>query len=105
MEKIKKAIKTVEEFKTIQEEIKKEYDKAKKLAKDRILLCMGGGCIASGSVELKDALIKSLDKFKLKDDIVIIETGCLGPCARGPVMIMEKKQVFYENVNLKILMR
>ncbi|MBN2544197.1 MAG: NADH-quinone oxidoreductase subunit NuoF [Spirochaetes bacterium] len=91
-------MKSIEEFDRIRDEIKKEYDKVKKNTEDRILLCMGGGCIASGSIEVRDSLIKSLEKYKLKDDVVIIETGCLGPCARGPVMIMEKKQVFYENV-------
>ena len=65
----------------------------------RIHLCAGAGCIASGALEVKDALEKELSKAGL--NIPVVETGCLGPCARGPVIIVKPEEVFYEGVKIE----
>ncbi len=67
-----------------------------KLEQAAILLCAGGGCIASGALEVKTALSASLDKHKI--DIPIKETGCLGPCASGPVIMIHPDGIIYEQV-------
>lgn len=69
------------------EQKKKEYE---------ILLCAGAGCIASGSLDLKKALEQALAKVNL--NVKIVETGCLGPCATGPVLIVKPDNVFYEKL-------
>ncbi|TFG59799.1 MAG: NADH-quinone oxidoreductase subunit NuoF, partial [Spirochaetales bacterium] len=61
-----------------------------------ILLCAGAGCIASGSMDLKKALEAALKNVNLK--VKIVETGCLGPCAKGPVIIVKPDNVFYEKL-------
>lgn len=61
-----------------------------------IRLCAGGGCLASGEPELKAAFRHALDKFELSARI--IETGCQGPCAGGPVVTINPGNVMYENV-------
>ena len=66
--------------------------------KERILLCTGGGCLASGALDLKEILINELKKNNLESKVAIVETGCLGPCAGGPVMIMEKSGIFYQHL-------
>ncbi len=99
MEKnIDNIIKSFEELNQFSEKIKKENkDKTKKL-KEKILLCTGGGCLASGALDIKKALDDEIKKNKLEDKVVIIETGCLGPCTYGPVIIMQKDNTFYENL-------
>jgi len=67
---------------------------------EKILLCAGGGCIASGSLEVKEALVKELEKKGLQDKVVVVETGCLGPCVCGPVLVMGKDKVFYQKVGV-----
>jgi len=69
-----------------------------KKAGDKILLCAGGGCIASGAMKVKDELSLQLKKAGLDKKITIIETGCLGPCAAGPVLVIEKDKTFYQKV-------
>jgi len=69
-----------------------------KIELDKILLCVGGGCIASGSLKVKVALEKELKAKKLDKRIVIIETGCLGPCASGPVLVVARDKTFYAAV-------
>jgi len=52
---------------------------------DRVIrICTGGGCIASGSMELKKRLKELLGPED--SEWQIKETGCMGPCAHGPVM-------------------
>jgi len=72
-------------------------DKKKKAADKEILLCAGAGCIASGALELKAALEAALEKAGM--EVPITETGCLGPCAKGPVIIVKPDNVFYEDVS------
>ncbi|MFW5769011.1 MAG: NAD(P)H-dependent oxidoreductase subunit E, partial [Spirochaetota bacterium] len=72
-------------------------DKRKKAANKEILLCGGAGCIASGALELKAALEAALEKAGM--EVPITETGCLGPCAKGPVIIVKPDNVFYEDVS------
>ncbi len=71
-------------------------EKARKTDRQYIHLCAGAGCIASGALELKDALEKEIEKAGLT--ITVKETGCLGPCAAGPVIQILPDDIFYEKV-------
>lgn len=64
----------------------------------QFLLCAGTSCIASGSLEVKDALQKELLKRNLQDDVQIVMTGCNGFCARGPLVVVYPDGVFYNQV-------
>jgi len=66
--------------------------------KEKIFVCTGGGCIASGSLKVRDALVNELKNRNMSDTIAVIETGCLGPCAVGPVVVMGRDDTFYQNV-------
>ena len=61
-------------------------------------LCAGGGCLASGEPELKKAFEKALREEGLEDSIPIKETGCLGPCSRGPVLMVDPEGTIYEGL-------
>ncbi len=63
-----------------------------------VLVCTGGGCIASGALEVSDALRKCINKHGLADEVKVIETGCLGPCVVGPVAAIYPDGVFYQNI-------
>jgi len=65
-------------------------------SKKQILLCSGAGCIASGSLQLKKALEQKIKEEKL--DVEVVETGCLGPCAQGPVIVVNPDQTFYQDL-------
>ena len=60
-----------------------------------IRLCAGGGCLASGEPELKKSLLHALEKHNV--EARIIETGCQGPCAGGPVLTVDPGRVMYEH--------
>ncbi len=63
-----------------------------------ILVCTGGGCVASGALEVSAAFREAIDRFGLDGEIRIIETGCLGPCASGPVAAVYPDGVLYQNL-------
>jgi len=63
-----------------------------------ILLCTGGGCIASGALEVGAALREQIERHGLEGEIKVIESGCLGPCAVGPVAAVYPDGVFYQNI-------
>ena len=63
-----------------------------------ILVCAGAGCISSGGNALKDVLATELKKRGLDGEVKIIETGCMGPCDLGPVMLVHPEGTFYQRV-------
>jgi NADH-quinone oxidoreductase subunit F len=64
-----------------------------------INLCAGAGCVAAGSAPLAAALRDALADRGLAD-IKVLETGCLGPCAGGPVLILQPAGILYQKVGL-----
>ena len=69
--------------------------------KHYVLVCTGGGCIASGALDVKGALEQEIKKAGLTPSVRLFETGCLGPCAVGPVVVVYPDGVFYENLKVK----
>jgi NADH-quinone oxidoreductase subunit F len=62
----------------------------------RVRVCTGGGCLASGAEKIRAALEEEL--AGLNGNVRIIETGCMGPCAAGPVLAVDPEGIFYEGV-------
>lgn len=77
-------IKTVDDLK----KIKQEYIKNELNIEHKILICSGAGCISSDSQSVKKALEQALEENNLTEKTRIIETGCMGTCDIGPVMIV-----------------
>ncbi|NLM20172.1 MAG: NADH-quinone oxidoreductase subunit NuoF [Peptococcaceae bacterium] len=78
--------------------IKKEYNTKQSEFNYQILVCGGGGCISSKCHEVRDALVKCLEKYGLSDKVAVIVTGCMGICALGPVVLIRPDQTFYTEV-------
>lgn len=72
-----------------------------KVFRSHILLCGGTGCHASGSVAVRKALAEELDKCKLSDEIRLVETGCNGFCAMGPILVVYPEGIIYMLVQPK----
>ncbi|HPQ60503.1 MAG TPA: NAD(P)H-dependent oxidoreductase subunit E, partial [Syntrophales bacterium] len=66
-----------------------------KVFRSHILLCGGTGCHASGSIAVRKALLEELDKRKLSDEIRLVETGCNGFCAMGPILVVYPEGIIY----------
>ncbi|HOO72916.1 MAG TPA: NADH-quinone oxidoreductase subunit NuoF [Spirochaetota bacterium] len=79
--------------------IKDKVDKVKSRFRLRVMLCGGTGCHASGSLKVKDVLKAEVQSQGLADQVEIIETGCNGFCAMGPVMTVLPENIFYQKLD------
>jgi len=68
--------------------IKDEYGRNLDGKKFKILVCSGAGCISSNCQAVKDSLLKCLEEHELTDKVIVVETGCIGTCALGPVIVV-----------------
>ncbi|MGA8830359.1 MAG: NADH-ubiquinone oxidoreductase-F iron-sulfur binding region domain-containing protein [Desulfomonilaceae bacterium] len=64
----------------------------------QIMMCAGTGCIASGSLDVKNALERELAKRNLQNEVQIVMTGCNGFCAMGPLVVIYPDGIFYNQV-------
>ena len=69
-----------------------------KMFRSHLLLCGGTGCHASGSLNVKKALVAELLKRGLSEEIKLVETGCNGFCAMGPIMVVYPEGVIYMSI-------
>ena len=67
--------------------------------KNYILVCGGTGCTSNHSLDVVKAFETHLKEHGLQDDVKIIQTGCLGLCAKGPVVGVPPGSVYYEEVD------
>ena len=54
----------------------------------QVLICGGTGCTSSGSHKLMESFETNLKKYELDQEVKIVQTGCFGLCALGPVVIV-----------------
>ena len=66
--------------------------------RSNVLVCTGGGCVASGALELSAAFTAAIREHGLEGEVGVIETGCLGPCVVGPVAVVYPDAVMYQNL-------
>ena len=60
-----------------------------------VLICGGGACLSSHSQDVKNKFIEVLKAKGLTDEINLVETGCMGPCEMGPVMVVYPDGSFF----------
>ena len=63
-----------------------------------VLICGGTGCTSSGSKAIQEAFAENIEKNGLSEEIKIVQTGCFGLCALGPVVIVYPDGTFYSRV-------
>ena len=82
--------------------LKKLQEKAagelRKEGRTDLLICGGTGCHATGSIKVIDVVRKEVKARGLEDTVKVVETGCNGFCALGPIMVVEPEGIFYEKV-------
>jgi NADH:ubiquinone oxidoreductase subunit F (NADH-binding)/(2Fe-2S) ferredoxin len=66
-----------------------------------LLLCCGSGCVSAGALKIKEEFIHQLQEIDMLDEINIIETGCMGPCDYGPVMMVYPEGIFYKKITIE----
>jgi len=70
------------------------------MIRSHVLICGGTGCTSSGSLTLQKKLEEELKLKGLEEEIKIVQTGCFGLCALGPIMIVYPEGTFYSRVEV-----
>ncbi|SHJ51136.1 NADH-quinone oxidoreductase subunit F [Dethiosulfatibacter aminovorans DSM 17477] len=86
-----KTIRSSEELKKISNAFK---DKMKKYT-HTVNLCYGAGCLSSDSKSICEALERELEKQGLSESVKVNNTGCMGMCAEGPMMVVNPGMILY----------
>ena len=63
-----------------------------------VLCCGGTGCTSSGSQKIQDAFVREIERQGLAEEVKVVQTGCFGLCALGPVVILYPDGTFYSRV-------
>ncbi len=66
--------------------------------RSHVLICGGTGCTSSGSKALQTEFEKQLGEKGLENEVKLVETGCFGLCALGPVVVVYPEGAFYSRV-------
>ena len=93
------------------EKIRDDYKAAAAKIKRRIIICAGTGCVANGSLEVRDALAEALKKagvdvaLELRKEeehtgTYISKSGCQGFCQMGPLLHIEPGDILYTKVKV-----
>ena len=94
-------MKTLEEIHQIREQKRKELDLRVNIKADtrekHILVCRGTGCTSSKSPEIIDNFRKIIEEKGIQN-VRVIQTGCFGLCAKGPIVIIRPEDTFYAMV-------
>lgn len=91
-------MKSLDEIRKIREKVRADLDlrinENIDCIEKHILVCGGTGCTSSKSPEI----IKKLNELIIENNIQnvkVIQTGCFGLCAKGPIVIIRPENVFY----------
>ncbi|HHU82758.1 MAG TPA: NADH-quinone oxidoreductase subunit NuoF [Firmicutes bacterium] len=63
-----------------------------------VLVCAGTPCMLKGAGAVKDALCREIERAGLQEEVRVVETGCLGPCDDGPVIVVYPEGVMYSKL-------
>jgi (2Fe-2S) ferredoxin len=62
------------------------------------LVCAGAACVSSGCREIRDAVVNKVIEQGLQEEVKVIETGCIGSCDLGPLVLIYPEGVLYQKL-------
>ncbi|HAR44802.1 MAG TPA: NADH-quinone oxidoreductase subunit F [Nitrospiraceae bacterium] len=88
-----KRLQNVHEIEALRKQLQEE-----RAASDahRVRVCCGTACQATGSLKLVDKFEKEAAEKGVT--LEVVKTGCQGFCQRGPVVVQDPQEIFYQKV-------
>ena len=95
-------MKTLEQIHEIRKSKREELDLRVNLKANtrekHILVCHGTGCTSSKSPKIIENFRRILEEKNI-ENVKVIQTGCFGLCAKGPIVIIRPEDTFYAMVS------
>jgi NADH-quinone oxidoreductase subunit F len=92
-------IQSIDDLEKIKEDFTRRAGKYEKTVK----ICFGTGCVSSGSHGVYDGLVEALEKESLQKKVRVVKTGCHGFCEKGPIVVFNDDEIFYQSVGKRKL--
>jgi NADH-quinone oxidoreductase subunit F len=80
--------------------IKNEHNNLMSNYKYKILICSGAGCVSSDCYEVYTAVLEELKEQNIMESTLVVQTGCIGVCDIGPVMLIYPEGIFYTKLTV-----
>ena len=71
------------------------------MVRSHVLICGGTGCTSSHSIEIMKAMEEEIKLAGLTEEVQVVQTGCFGLCALGPIMVVYPDGTFYSHVSVE----
>ena len=68
------------------------------LYRAHVLVCSGTGCTASKSPQIIEEMEREIASLGLDREVKVVQTGCFGLCAEGPIVVVYPEGVMYYRV-------
>ncbi len=68
--------------------------------RSNVLVCGGTGCTSSHSDKIMERMKEEIAAQGLDKEVNVVQTGCFGLCALGPIMIVYPEGAFYSRVTV-----
>ena len=94
MELTFRRLESIQDLDVLRQKLRKEREESEAL---RVRVCCGTACQATGSNKVVKKFEEEAEKKQV--NLEIVKTGCQGFCQRGPVVIQEPQEIFYQKVN------
>lgn len=69
--------------------------------RSHVLVCGGTGCTSANAPAIIEALEAQIAEKGLADEVKVVQTGCHGLCALGPIMIVYPEGCFYSEIRVE----
>ena len=69
-----------------------------KTYRKEVIVCGGTGCMSSGNDKILENLQNKVKELGLESEIIIVKTGCVGFCEKGPIVKIMPDNTFYAEV-------
>ncbi len=63
-----------------------------------VLVCSGAACVSNHTADVRDALQSAIEAHGLSTEVRLVETGCMGPCELGPILLVYPEGALYIRV-------
>lgn len=87
-------LRSIEDLRNLRENIRKSQNKER----ISIVVCGGTGCETFGGHDIYDTFNEIIKEKGIEDKFYLKKTGCQGFCERGPLVVIQPTNIFYQKV-------
>ncbi|MCL2343000.1 MAG: (2Fe-2S) ferredoxin domain-containing protein, partial [Firmicutes bacterium] len=69
------------------------------MVRKHVFICGGTNCSGGGGQKVRDRLEDELARQGLGGEIKVVQTGCFGLCANGPMLLVHPDGTIYNRVS------